>query len=294
MDFVDIKPLFPHSKRPRINFGVWQPSSNEICILGREVFKKGPTYYDPDIGKLLFARFKNSEKVQEEIVLKSGKQELLEDPRAWPLKSHKVLLGLTAVLRIKSHWIAYPAITTFDDLKLKFGDIKVLQTFGPGKNTTPLKENIFLFRPARREFYHKFLVFNFENDKGTKLCEMPVPQIAWGKWKIGASAPPIWLNENKALLFIAGINMHKNKYTYSIGKAVLEYKDKKFKITKIDDKPIIIRETFESFGIKELHPKERKVVYMCGTAKRKEFLDLYVNVGDRNTFVVTTKLADLL
>lgn len=293
---LSIQQVFPTSSLPRFNFGVWKPDLSETCLLGRQLQSKGKTYYDPEVSSLLFVKFKKSKIIQEKVIWKPEGGELLEDPRALVLGKNKVLLGLTAVLKVKGKWVPYPAVSYFNDSTLELGQVSVIKNFGSGKNTTPLKGNLFLFRPGRREFYHKFLVFQFNDGVAAKLHEILLPRnLPWGKWKVGTTAPPIWITRNKALFFLAGINFLNNKHIYSIGRSFLEIKKGRVGIVDVDCEPIITRDMFQSYNIAELHPKERSVVYLCGTATNADgTLDLYVNVGDRNTLKVTYKLSDLL
>lgn len=294
MKFTRIKQLFPTSDPPRFNFGAW--SDNSITyLLGRQLNSKSSSYFHPDVSSLLFAKLKNHKIIQKQIVWEPAGEELLEDPRALIKGKAKVLLGLTAVLKENHKWVTYPAVTTFNYKALKFGDVDVVQNFGHGKNTTPIKKNVFLFRPANIKFFYKFLVFEYKKHKAKYIQELDIPRVEWGMWKIGAASPPIWISKKLALMFIAGLNLVDGKYVYTIGKAFLELKGGKFVIKSIDSKPIITRKTFDGFGIRELHPEDREVVYMCGSVLNKNGnLDMYVNVGDRNTFIVSARLQDFL
>jgi hypothetical protein len=139
-------------------------------------------------------------------------------------------------------------------------------------------------------------VFGFKHRKAIKIDEVEVPRVTWGDWKIGTLSPPMWLSKNRALMFLAGLNKVDGKYVYTIGKAFLDRSSGgKFAINDIDPKPFISRKTFEGYGIRELHPEDREVVYMCGSVLNKNGqIDMYVNVGDRNTFLVSAKLSDFL
>lgn len=263
--------------------------------MGRQVDEKSTSYFRPDVGSLLFVKLRNSKIIEKQIVWEPGEDALLEDPRALVLSTNKVLLGLTAVLKERRKWVTYPALTTFNTNSLRFGDINVIQNFGHGKNTTPLNKNVFLFRPSKVGYFHKFLVFEFKNKKAGKIDEVDVPRVVWGNWKIGTSSPPIWISKNLALMFLAGLNIVDGKYIYTIGKAYLEYKNNKYTIKDIDRLPFITRKTFEGYGIRELHPEDREVVYMCGSILGNNGeIDMYINVGDRTTFLVSAKLSDFL
>ncbi len=294
MKLTGIRKIFPATSLPRFNFGAWKLDTQETCLLGREVISPSESYYQPDVSNLLFVKMKGTKIVQSQVVWKAEKDSLLEDPRVLVLSKEKVLIGLTAVLKTNNKWKVYPAVTTFNSSTLQFGNIKIIQSFGTGKNTTPLTRNLIMFRPSGLDFFHKFLIFQFKNNKATSYGEISIPGTSWGKWKIGASTPPIWLTRRKALLFLIGINLVNRKYVYSMGRAFLEKINGEFRIFHIDPEPFITRETFVGFSVRELHPHQRKVVYMCGAVvNNNKTVDLYVNVGDRHTFVVSAKLDDL-
>jgi len=120
--------------------------------------------------------------------------------------------------------------------------------------------------------------------------------LEWAAWKTGAGAPPIWINENQGIFLIHGISIRENKYIYNIGVSLLERRDQVFSIKVYTDPIITGSELRSKVRVRELRPKLREVVYVCGALidiKRKDLLHLYVNVGDRATLDVVLSLDEL-
>jgi len=232
----------------------------------------------------------------------------LEDPRVLKLPNENLLIGLTCVLRGKrGQAIPFPAIVKIDYLdswKQNLPPFLVIDTFGPGKNLTPLDEKTFLFRPEAPAYNHKILVFSLSSQIPEKIADIPFPKdLPWAKWRIGTTMPPIWLTSNEALFIIHGITMQFidgiEKYVYSIGRAKLVRNGAKFTLT-VAPEPILSPDDFINPEgnplVEELHPESRRVVYSCGgIIKRSDMnsLSLYVNVGDRATFEVAFSLEEL-
>ena len=180
----------------------------------------------------------------------------------------------------------------------------IIDSFGPGKNLTPISKHTYLFRPDAPEYFHKLLVFSLHSQIPEKLGDIVFPtNLRWASWRIGTTMPPIWLTPNEALFIIHGISIEKidgkEKYIYSIGKAKLIRNKNKFEVIVGKD-PILTPDDFlDENGIaliKELHPELRRVVYSCGGVIKKkspDMLSLYVNVGDRTTFEVKLSLEEL-
>ncbi|PIY69493.1 hypothetical protein COY90_00380 [Candidatus Roizmanbacteria bacterium CG_4_10_14_0_8_um_filter_39_9] len=310
MKINKIKNIFPGIEGARFNMGVWYKSKGDsLFFIGREVLKAGEVG-EPDTGILkLFEMDKDGNLIHERLIWKPLYDGInLEDPRALRLPNENLIIGLTCVLRNKSgHPVPFPAIVKIDYLdswKQNLPPFLVIDTFGPGKNITPIDMNTFLFRPDSFAYNHKILVFSLASQVAEKLGDIEFPKdLPWAAWRVGTTMPPIWLSANEALFIIHGITKQiidgKEKYIYSIGRARLVRQGKKFRVT-VAPEPILTPDNFlDKEGkslVTELHPELRRVVYSCGGVVNKNMnnsLLLYVNVGDRATFEVELSLNEM-
>lgn len=310
MKINHIKNIFPDIQLARYNLGVWQNSKdNSLCFIGREVDKAGEAG-EPDTGILkLFEINKDGKIIHERVIWKPLYDGInLEDPRALQLPDKNLIIGLTCVLRDKrGQPVAFPSIVKIDYLNSwnqNLPPFLVIDTFGPGKNITPIDSSTYLFRPDSVDYRHKILVFSLDSQVPKKIGDIDFPQdLPWAIWKVGTAMPPIWLTPNEALFIIHGITMQnidgKEKYIYSIGRAKLIRKNNTFQVVVALD-PILTPDDFlnkdGSSLVQELHPESRRVVYSCGgviNKNKQDSLSLYVNVGDRATFEVEFSLNKL-
>ncbi len=310
MKIKQIKDIFPNIRVARFNVAVWQKTGEDsLYFIGREVTTAGEKG-EPDTGLLkLFEVSSSGNVIREKIIWKPLYEGInLEDPRALELPRENLIIGLTAVLRDKKgNPIPFPAIVKIDSFsswKEGLPPFLVIDTFGPGKNLTPISKHTFLFRPDSVDYFHKLLVFSLHSQIPEKLGIIQFPKdLPWASWRIGTTMPPIWFTPHEALFIIHGISLQtikgKQKYVYSIGRAKLLRKDNKFKVI-VAPEPILIPDDFlDKEGaplVEELHPELRRVVYSCGGVIKKhtpDILSLYVNVGDRTTFEVELPLAEL-
>lgn len=310
MNSLQFKQIFPNILVARYNLAVWQQANQDsLFFIGREV-AQAARVGEPDNGILkLFEIGKDGDLIQEKIIWKPIFDGInLEDPRALKLKNENLIIGLTAVLRNrKGTPLPFPALVKIDSLntwKSELPPLLIIDTFGPGKNLTPIDTHTFLFRPDLEEYNHKLLVFSLHSQIPEKLCDIDFPKnIPWATLKIGTTMPPIWLSETEALFIIHGISVQKidgkNKFIYSIGRAKLTRKMHIYTV-EIAPNPILTPDDFlDTNGlpfIEELHPELRRVVYSCGGVIRKrspDILSLYVNVGDRATFEIEFSLHTL-
>lgn len=310
MKIKQIKPIFSDIQVARFNMAVWQKSDeSSLSFIGREVAVAGGVG-EPDTGILkLFEVSEDGVIIQEKVIWKPIYEGInLEDPRALELPDENLIIGLTAVLRDKKGLpIPFPAIVkidSFDTWKKELPPFLVIDSFGPGKNLTPISKHTYIFRPDAPEYFHKLLVFSLHSQIPEKLGDIDFPRdLPWASWRIGTTMPPIWLTPNEALFIIHGISIEekdgKQKYIYSIGRAKLIRNKNKFKVIVGKD-PILTPDDFlDEKGVplvKELHPELRRVVYSCGGVIKKsspDMLSLYVNVGDRTTYEVKMSLEEL-
>jgi len=310
MKFHQIKNIFPDNHTARYNLAVWQKTETDsLCFIGREVEVPGEVG-EPDNGILkLFEVNKDGFVVQERIIWKPIYDGInLEDPRVLKLLNGNLIIGLTAVLRKKNgSAIPFPAIVKIDS-QISWVDelppFLIIESFGPGKNLTPIDNTTYLFRPDAKEYYHNLLIFSLHSQVPKRLGNISFPKdLPWANWKIGTTMPPLWLTPNEALFIIHGISIQridgKDKYIYSIGRAKLIKKDQTYNVI-VAPEPILTPDDFlNSEGlplVQELHPELKRVVYSCGGIIKKDkqdTLSLYVNVGDRKTFEVEFSLREL-
>lgn len=310
MKIKQIKDIFPDIQVARFNMAVWQKAGgNSLSFIGREVAMPGENG-EPDTGILkLFEVGKDGDLLQEKVIWKPLYEGInLEDPRALELPNENLIIGLTAVLRDKKGQpIPFPAIVkidSFNSWKKELPPFLVIDTFGPGKNLTPIDKNTYMFRPDSADYFHKLLIFSLHSQIPEKLDDIEFPlDLPWASWRIGTTMPPIWLTPNEALFIIHGISLQKidgkEKYIYSIGRAKLVRNNNTFKVI-VAPEPILTPDDFlDPNGVplvEELHPDQRRVVYSCGGVIKKgekDTLSLYVNVGDRTTFEVELSLTEL-
>jgi predicted GH43/DUF377 family glycosyl hydrolase len=310
MKINQIKNIFPNVQVARYNLSVWQNSNQDtLCFIGREVAEAGLTG-EPDNGILkLFEINRDGAILHERIIWKPLYDGInLEDPRVLQLENENLIIGLTCVLRDKKgHPVPFPAIVKIDSLnswKKNLPPFLVIDTFGPGKNITPIDNSTYLFRPDAQDYFHKILIFSLHSQVPEKLTDIEFPlNLPWARWRIGTTMPPIWLTPDEALFIIHGITMQnidgKEKYIYNIGRAKLIRKNNTFSVI-VAPEPILTPDDFlNSEGlplVNELHPEFRRVVYSCGGIIKKHMqnsLSLYVNVGDRATFEVEFSLDEL-
>lgn len=310
MKVKQIKNIFPDMQVARFNMAVWQRKGEDsLSFIGREVASPGEKG-EPDNGILkLFEVSLDGSLLQEKVIWKPIYEGInLEDPRALELPNENLIIGLTAVLRDKKgNPIPFPAIVKIDSLsswKKELPPFLIVDTFGPGKNLTPIDKTTYIFRPDATDYYHKLLVFSLHAQIPEKLSEIEFPQnLPWASWKIGTTMPPLWITPNEALFIIHGISIQNiggvDKYIYSIGRAKLTRQGNNFSVQIAKD-PILTPDDFlnpdGSQLVEELHPEMRRVVYSCGGVIKKhtpDILSLYVNVGDRTTFEVELSLAEL-
>ncbi|HLE48639.1 MAG TPA: hypothetical protein VI819_01245 [Patescibacteria group bacterium] len=309
MKIKNIKNLFPGSRVSRYNMAAWQNLHNDsVYFIGREVKRPG-SRGEPDTGVLkLFELDISGNIVHKRLIWKPVYDGVnLEDPRVIELPNENLLIGVTALLRDKKgRPIPFPAIIKIDSHSSWNEELPpylIINTFGPGKNTTPIDDVTYFFRPEGLKYHHKILAFSLHHQLPRKLDDIVFPKnLYWAKWRIGTTMPPIWINENEALFIIHGITIQKihgiRKFVYSIGRAKLTRKGNKFKV-KVAEEPIITPDNFIKENgkplVSELH-SNRRVVYSCGgIIKRdnKDSLSLFVNVGDMTTFEVVLSINEL-
>ena len=310
MKIKKIQGLFPNIAIARYNLAAWQKRGGDSTyFIGREVTKPGH-HGEPDTGILkLFELAKNGEILQERTIWKPVYSGInLEDPRALEVEDDSLVIGLTAVLRNKrGKPVPFPAIVKinlFDSWNKKLPPFLVIETFGPGKNVTPIDNFTYMYRPEKREYFHKILVFSLHKQVPKKLSDIVFPtNISRATWRVGTTMSPIWVNDKYALFIIHGITIQNingtDKYIYSLGRAKLTRTGNKFEV-KVSKEPILTPDDFLNEDgtqmVEDLHPELRRVIYSCGGIIKngeEDRLSLYVNVGDRATFEVQYSIEEL-
>lgn len=298
---ISFKKLFSDSSLARYNAGAWlNPDDDNIFLIVREVKQAAKTGI-PDFGKLVLVEIDERTRnvVHEKVVWEPKGGIWLEDPRALSLSDNSVIIGMTALVREVKGFTPYPALTRLKTRTWRevLPSITLIETFGSGKNMTPIDNYTYMFRPDI--YTHKLIIFSFADFLAKKLQELEFPKdIPWADYKIGTAMPPVWLTNKTALMIFHGISIRNKRYVYTLGKALLRERRGKFSIV-VDREPLITPDDFITKKgqrlVRELHPKIRKVVYACGgyVNKRDDRLYLYVNVGDKATFEVEMQFSKL-
>lgn len=303
---LSINNLFPGIATARYNIAAWQGANGALVTLGREVEKIARGSGQPDFGRLVLVEFDASGVMtREQIVWEPvGDSLWLEDPRALPLPDGSVLIGLTAVMRVRRGYHPYPALTRLSRAmwyEKTLPAITIVERFGAGKNITPIDDHTFLCRPERNEYSHRLLMFSFDELVARHVQDIEYPKdLEWGLWRMGTASPPLWIDDNSALMIVHGITIRDGLYVYSLGRARLDRKDGHMHITVARESILTPDDFLDNRGrplVRQLHPKLRRVVYSCGsiiTGDAQDVLALYVNVGDTATFEVRFLLAHLM
>ncbi len=310
MKTKSIQNIFPTIQVARFNLAVWHNNqNNSLCFIGREVAVAGNAG-EPDNGILKLIEVDQKGAVTQEKVIWQPLYDgiNLEDPRALQLSNEHLVIGLTAVLRDKKGYpIPFPAlvkIDSFSSWSKYLPPFLIIDSFGPGKNLTPIDPNTFLFRPDAKDYFHKLIAFSLHSQVPEKLGDISFPtDLPWATWRIGTTMPPLWLTPNDALFIIHGITKQIidgiEKYVYSIGRAKLIRNGNSFQVI-VAEQPILTPDDFlDASGkplVEELHPELRRVLYCCGGVIKKknpDKLSLFVNVGDRKTYEVEFSLQEL-
>lgn len=295
------------------NAAAWEEDGKKY-LFGRQVVKAGGIG-EPDVGTLVLKTLNlDGNIVASQEIWKPGDTEyLLEDPRALPLRNGKIAFGLTAVDHVGDAYVPYPAVLTASTQELLNRSMKptVIRSMGSGDQTAPIGEhskligknmtgfgsNLFVYRPENSN--HSLRLFEYQDgkDEVKHIQNIDFPtNIPWAELKIGTTIPPIWLNNQEAILLLHGIKEVDEVLVYSIGSARL-LRDQRgtYTVDNITSKPIIHPDLFiepQNNGEVELHA-ERRVVYLCGALAvynsegKVDEIEAYPNIGDKRTAKVT-------
>ena len=306
------------------NAAAWRadndPDSPTLLLVrdGTDYEKRGVPG-EPDVGALALAivmhgRLKSVRKVWEPEP-KEAMGDILEDPRVLTKDPRAVqfgdlVIGLTRLRPDKNNggkYKPFPAIatTSFDALldgqfppTSYISDLTQISPnaeLPPGKNTTPLivpgRRRHLIYR--EEDANHKLTIVQLgeggvaEKKQGIITPEDQIPY--WGKFKMGTTMSPVWLNDREALLLPHGIRMVRGRYVYAIGSARLFIgNDGAFGIDNVSKHPHLTSDSFRGILPKrktQFRPKERTAIYACGGTydpERRE-ITLYPSVGDNWT-----------
>jgi len=300
-----VKKVFPYCSNYRFNVAVWKnPKNKHLFLIGRELYEKGKKG-KPDFSRLFLIEMDSLQNIiSEKIIWDSFLNNVIfEDPRAIIIDETNIIIGLTAVLRSKKGFDVYPSILRLgiEDLYDDFPPPFIVLNFGPGKNITPIDNNLFLFRPEGTEYSHSLIIFSTQSHVPKKIQKLDFPtDLPWAQWRIGTTTPPFWINDHEAIMIFHGITIdNMNRYVYSLGRARLSIIDNHYKVEAAIEPlltPDIIRYNFKSIKVKELHPRLRRVLYACGgiiDSDNPDKLDLYINIGDTETYQFSISIKDL-
>ncbi len=287
------------------NAGVWLDYEGKTHLLGREVTQKDQ-HGKPDVEDLILVTIDKLGHIAKQKVWDAKSRHFfLEDPRALVTKNNgKLQLGFTAVLPQKQgNLVPFPAILELPlnnwSAPLPPEQIRVLTEMGPGKNITPLSENMWMFRIEGNSHNQTLTFVRIEDTRFETVKEIDFTAYSfnWAKWRIGTTFAPVLLDSVKGILFIHGITQTKaGYYRYSLGRAVIDLAN--YTILTIDQKAFLKPEDFTapdgSKPYQELHPF-REVIYLCGGIVDDigKTVSLYVNVGDTQTVEVEVTFAEL-
>jgi len=159
---LSIKKIFPEGAPARYNVAAWQKSDKDhVVLVGREIYEPGKDDV-PDKGKLVLFEIDEENRIVHERILWDASQFgfYLEDPRALVHADGSITVGLTAVINTDAGYKPFPAVVKIQSGKAWTGElppISIIHAFGQGKNLTPIRKNVFLFRPESPEYHHKRL-----------------------------------------------------------------------------------------------------------------------------------------
>jgi len=300
-----------------------------VLLLGRHVEGHNRPG-EPDIGPLVMALL-NHDSVETLTEVwrpeESGQGDLLEDPRLVRLPDGQLFMGFTRLALYQGRYLPFPAVSISSPERLLHGEFPHTQLItglgsgdqttplggGPnqlrvlsGKNAVPLKPNQAMFR--REVDNHRFTVFSIDEEgiaQQLQYLEFPEGSIPfWGESRMGLTMPPIWLNENEALLLIHGFNITYGKFKYHIGTSRLFIDQTgNYAIDNISQQPLLAPEVFKDlFRGEEVerHPDERQALYLCGGSPIYDasgglsLIDLYPSVGDTYTVKATISAPEVM
>lgn len=262
-------------------------------LVGRHVTEPAQAG-ESDGGSLVAGRIDEGGSYSGETVVRDREGEVfLEDPRvAWALGG--LVCGLTAVVweDKEKAYKAYPAVAKIEDeVEVKLRELKVLKELGWGKNTTPMVNDLFLFRPDRENY--KLVMFRYSGGQAETVGEVPfAPVPEWGEHRIGTGMPPIWHEDGRrAAIVLHGMTYDPGRdfYTYSLGRGFLE-EGSGWRIS-VCPEPLFRGKEFAQWP--QLHPELRLAIYNTGGVTIGDSLRLFINVGDKCTIARDIPLAEL-
>lgn len=280
---------------------------NDVLVL-RQV-EEAAKWGEGDAGELVRLEMDQDGRIisQKTITCKGFIPKNFEDVRGMSVGGRR-LIGFTYLVSLEKEYIPFGAIAEIGEESSEVENLHVLTDLGPGKNVTPLYRNgttiVFGMRQEGEENNRQLKIFSWDGEqiKDLQILEMP-KDLPWAREKTGTTMPPIWVNENEALLIFHGLTRDESgRYIYSIGRAKL-VKDAagKLKIAAYDREPILTPDNFvDAEGkplARELHD-ERRALYACGGIIEKndlgqEILRYFVNVGDTETIEVQIPMEKL-
>ncbi len=287
------------------NAAAWYEVGTQHRILILRKVSQATGNGEPDWGELVLVELDRSGSVLHEITVWSpdGSGKHLEDPRALVLPDGRVMIGLTAVVKEDGVFVPFPAVLVLPSTKRfdKLPEVSVLTELGAGKNTTPIDSHSLLFRREGDENNHRLHVVEWDGEKAVDVGIIDFPKdLPWASWRIGTTTPPFWISEHEALLIIHGIRKQGGLYIYSLGRAKLVREGDSLKVS-VFPQPLLTPDDFMVADgqplVEELNPSLRRVVYATGGLLEeidgKDNLNLFVNVGDRQTIEMLWPLEEL-
>ena len=240
----------------------------------------------------------------------------LEDPRVVHYAGAAVL-AFSRLAPVRGRHVPFPAVAVTSAAQLKqglFPETRHIAGLGtmmvgrghdklslqPGKNTTPIGgpagAHDFMFRANGDN--HALTFLSLDQDlrvQRRQRVELAPNQIPlWGQDTIGTTMPPVWLNDNEALLILHGFTRDGDgRPQYVMGSARLCMDQRgTYSIDNISRRPILTPGALAALFPGEqvqMHPEERDAMYMCGGvvaydgAGEPAYLHCFPSVGDTRT-----------
>ena len=292
-------------------------------LFGRKVLEAASDG-QPDAGALVMAELGTIRDIisTREVWHPEGKDDLIEDPRAYQAEDGSTVIGVTVVRKALGNR-TFPGLIELnspgDLLTEPFPAPRIIDKYGggnqtmplggdvEGKNATTLRENNFMYRPDGEN--HTLRVLECTNDDVVYVGDINFPEnIPDAEYKIGTTTPPEWLNEREAFFVFHGITIIDGKYIYSIHTARLlrevdEIGRVSFSVDNISREAILTPDSFPELTNDrqvELHPEIRRVTYSCGGIPTRNEVgelvseELFVNQGDMRTWNVVVAADEII
>ncbi len=297
------------------NITAFPRDNDSTHLLGRQLIDRQKiTIGTPDTSRLVWLTMNNRhlETTPEQSIWEPGDTlgYNLEDPRAVVVsKSKRVALGLSALSEKPDDngiYLPYPARAYVDSINpTALVDLEVITEFGPGKNFVSLgypgeEDNWWGFRREGEGLGHELLVLHDDGKKFRAVGTLPLPKDIPGfGLKAGASATPVWIDEQWGIIPFHGMEFENGLFVYSQGVAILERGTSHEQPFAVKNPiPTLHPDHFnplrgEDLTALELNPIIRRATYSTGlhVDVSNDIFRTLVSVGDTVTVFENRKLS---